>query len=1016
MLSPSGLPLQSQHLADLQRSGLNADTIQAAALHSVETRRVRELLNWNLAMRDGLGACLAIPFFDLDGNGTSLVRLKPDQPRKDRDGKPIKYESPKGSTNLPYFPPLGAVLAAIKDPSQPLLITEGEKKALKAAQDGFACVGLVGVSGWSKRRPKGEDGRAKGRRELLDQLAALPLRGRAVFISYDSDAVQKIEVRREEWALAQALGDHGALVKVVRLPAGPPNQQGQPAKVGLDDYLVANGPPALRSLMAGAGAPEKPDAREAASAILARLPDVLAAGAPALFADRQLLGALARLKDTDPAAFAARRATLKGVVSLRDLDAALKPFHCEQARDRPPVLLGAAGYRIKNGRICREHGTRDGGTELLPLCNFTAQITEVLTRDDGAEQAAFFTVAGRLDNGRALPAVQVPAADFTGLGWITTGWHGEAVAFAGMGTRDHLRAAMELMSGDRRRRTVYAHTGWRKIGERWHYLHTDGAIGPDGPAAGVEVSLPDPLAGFALPAPPEGEDLAAAVRASLALLDGLAPDRITFPLLAAVYRAALGEAPGPLDFALHLTGPHGAGKSELAALAQRHFGAALDARHLPGGWSSTGNALEGLAFAAKDALLTVDDYAPRGAIGDRQRLEREADRLLRAQGNRAGRQRMRADGGLRPAKPPRGLILSTGEDVPPGQSLRGRMLILEVSPGDVPLARLTAYQRAAAAGRYAQALAGFLRWLAPEYGELAGRLPGERSALRERAQIGSGSARTPGIVADLVLGLQMLLDFGLAVGAISPAERDALTRRGWAALQAAAAAQAEHVRAAEPCDHFLRLLAAALASGRAHVAGPHGSEPEAPERWGWRLQTFGSGLNERTEWRPQGDRIGWVAGEDLYLEPEASYMAAQQLARDQGDALPVSPRTLRKRLKERGLLAEADTERQVLTVRRTLEGQRRDVLHLSAGLLSAEKPDQPDQHDGATEQASTYAGRVAGTNSTNGRPTRPADPTSPTNPTSDPTSENGYPAGTCGQLVGLVGSCAGETEVMEGKL
>ena len=51
-------------------------------------------------------------------------------------------------------------------------------------------------------------------------------------------------------------------------------------------------------------------------------------------------------------------------------------------------------------------------------------------------------------------------------------------------------------------------------------------------------------------------------------------------------------------------------------------------------------------------------------------FHREADRLVRAQGNRSGRQRMRQDSTLRPAKPPRGLLLSTGEDVPRGHSLR----------------------------------------------------------------------------------------------------------------------------------------------------------------------------------------------------------------------------------------------------------------------------------------------------------------------------------------------------------
>src|SRR5207253_10169721 len=136
---------------------------------------------------------------------------------------------------------------------------------------------------------------------------------------------------------------------------------------------------------------------------------------------------------------------------------------------------------------------------------------------------------------------------------------------------------------------------------------------------------------------------------------------------------------------------------------------------------------EGLTFYLKDALVVIDDYVPAGSSVEAHRLHAKADRVLRAQGNNSGRQRMQRDTSLRPPRSPRGLILSTGEDTPPGQSLRGRMLILEVSPGDVPLAHLTPHQRAAAAGRYAEAMAGFVRWLAPQYAELRDRLPAERS-------------------------------------------------------------------------------------------------------------------------------------------------------------------------------------------------------------------------------------------------------------------------------------------------
>ena len=139
-----------------------------------------------------------------------------------------------------------------------------------------------------------------------------------------------------------------------------------------------------------------------------------------------------------------------------------------------------------------------------------------------------------------------------------------------------------------------------------------------------------------------------AVRASLSLLD-LGPLRLTAMLLSTVARAPLA----PADFAVYFAGPSGVFKSEIAALVQQHWGAGLDARHLPGSWTSTGNSLEALAFAAKDAVLVVDDFAPGGAAQDVQRLHRDAARLLRAQGNSAGRQRMRPDGTLRAMRPPR---------------------------------------------------------------------------------------------------------------------------------------------------------------------------------------------------------------------------------------------------------------------------------------------------------------------------------------------------------------------------
>src|SRR5262249_49077380 len=228
-------------------------------------------------------------------------------------------------------------------------------------------------------------------------------------------------------------------------------------------------------------------------------------------------------------------------------------------------------------------------------------------------------------------------------------------------------------------------TGWGRIDETWLYLPPPGAIGPKRTVETVSLDLPGALEKNRLPAPPVGEERIAPVQATPALAKDPGPPEILLALLATAYRAVLPGA----TFSTHISGRTGSGKTELAALLQQHFGAEMSAKHLPANWSSTANALEAVAFAAKDALLTVDDFCPTGSQADIARYHKEADRLFRAQGNRSGRQRCRADGSPRPAKPPRGTIVSTGEDVPRGHSLRARLLVIEVGAKDVNFGRLT---------------------------------------------------------------------------------------------------------------------------------------------------------------------------------------------------------------------------------------------------------------------------------------------------------------------------------------
>ncbi|MFI5165003.1 MAG: hypothetical protein ACHQQS_00115 [Thermoanaerobaculales bacterium] len=670
-------------------------------------------------------------------------------------------------------------------------------------------------------------------------------------------------------------------------------------------------------------------------AALTALPNRVDVEDPAAFSE-MLSGALedfaAGLADrSDLERMALRQAAVeilkrRGVTApASTVDSALKsaPRACRQrSASTGDSFDPASPYGNEDGCIVLKKYDYDGNVFSKPLCNFTAAVTEEVDIDDGSgESERRITVTGTLASGQAFSPATVTASQFNLFNWVLEKWGTSAVVYAGMATKDHLRAAVQTLSKKVARRVVKAFTGWTPYLGEWRYLHRGGSIGSDGAHDDLEVQLPAQLAGFALPDPPTGEQLVEAVRASLRLAE-IGVDRVLLPLLAAVYRAVLVEAV-PVDFSLFLVGVSGVFKSCLAALAQAHWGKTFTAKTLPVGWHSTANSIEKVSFQAKDVLITVDDFAPSGNRSDVHRLHQDAERLLRGAGNRLGRSRMNRSGGLAQVYHPRGLVVSTGEDVPKGLSLRARILILEVGQGDVDIARLTEAQKDAAAGLYAAAMAGYVQYLAGRLDELKTTGPNRLLELRQEASSGSVShRRTPDIVASLQWGMETFLTFARDEGAITDDELEALRKRTWAALGEVAASQGAQLVDADPVDRFIALLETLFVSGRAHVvdAGTGGVPSGNPTRWGWQRRTDRGSFAGDPEHAPLGRGIGWVEGSEggramLYLDPDAVYAEIQKVASDQNDSVSLTAKTLWKRLIERGVLQPGDGSRSTVKKR-----------------------------------------------------------------------------------------------------
>jgi hypothetical protein len=612
-------------------------------------------------------------------------------------------------------------------------------------------------------------------------------------------------------------------------------------------------------------------------------------------------------------------------------------LECDADADAAEAVNPIGLYAVRDGRTCYHKRERDGDV-WLPLAEFAAKIAEEVIADDGVSERGEYLIAGTLPDGTPLPPVRVPLASFDGLGWVGRHWGSRAIVSAGMGTRDRLREAIQRLSPDTIRRREFTHPGWRELDGGWHFLHAGGSIGPNGPVAVDQIRLSGAAGRIRLPDPPDAEALRDAVRTSLGTRD-VAPDRITAPLFGAVYRAPL-NAMRYADLSGWITGPTGAGKSELGALAASHFGD-FDRLNLPASWAATPNYLERVAFDFKDILLPIDDFAPSGSAIDVARLHATAERVIRGAGNSSGRGRMNADGSLRPDYLPRALVLGTGEDVPKGQSIRARTVVMEVEPGDVDWAKIAVYQSGPGRAALPLAMAGYLRWLAGRYEAVRDELPGLLARFRGEIVAAGQHPRTPEAIANLALGWHLWLCFSRETGALTHEERETVWARVWAALLAVAGAQAIYHADEEPAARFLTLLRSAVGSGAAHVAAPDGTEPPDAEAWGWQSRVIGPWPDERQDWQPRGARVGWLKGDDLYLDPAASYAVAQRLGTSGAGGLTVTARTLHKRLHQTGHLKTVDEGQGRFLPRVSIGPRRVRVLHLAADSLLSDKPVQP---------------------------------------------------------------------------
>lgn len=269
----AGLAVESIHgqthvLAFLKPSAINAHrTYGGAVPMNKGAKTTRHKFSNPCA-----GGWLAYGHAPIENGAMVPVTFKPDKPRLNADGKPIKYERPGGSRPVPYFAPLDAaayqLIAKHAHNTPPafetswqawqwllaqaeieLFIDEGEKKAAAACSHGYLTIGLAGI--WNGC-PKAKDhtGYIFGPATLIAELQWLrSIRPTNAPLVIGFDASDKpsgrdaIRMARRKLGRLLAADGHSVFIRDLVQPADAVE-----FIKGIDDLLVYGGAAAVEKL------------------------------------------------------------------------------------------------------------------------------------------------------------------------------------------------------------------------------------------------------------------------------------------------------------------------------------------------------------------------------------------------------------------------------------------------------------------------------------------------------------------------------------------------------------------------------------------------------------------------------------------------------------------------------------------------------------------------------------------------------------------------------------------------
>ena len=158
----------------------------------------------------------------------------------------LRYKNPVGSKYIKpkdvcsrLFRPLALSPNIISNRNEYVIITEGEKKAIKAVQEGFNCIALAGVWAWKQKPKENDDNKDtddidtdNSSSDIIPDISSFDFTNKVIYLCYDNDMWIKPQVKQALYRFsAYLIAEKKAIVRIIKLPECT-------EKLGLDDYLI----------------------------------------------------------------------------------------------------------------------------------------------------------------------------------------------------------------------------------------------------------------------------------------------------------------------------------------------------------------------------------------------------------------------------------------------------------------------------------------------------------------------------------------------------------------------------------------------------------------------------------------------------------------------------------------------------------------------------------------------------------------------------------------------------------